>query len=31
NQQFGPLTMRENCNPNRWTWVDDPWPWEMEA
>ena len=31
NQRFGPLNMRENTNPNRWTWVDDPWPWELEA
>ena len=19
------------CPSNRWTWVDDPWPWECEA
>lgn len=31
NRQFGPLTILENENPDRWTWVDDPWPWEMEA
>lgn len=30
NKLFGPLNMRENCDPNRWTWVDGPWPWEME-
>ena len=31
NRQFGPLTTAELCNPNRWTWVEGPWPWEMEA
>lgn len=20
-----------SCSPTRWTWVDDPWPWECEA
>ena len=29
--QFGPLTMMANDDPDRWTWSDDPWPWEMEA
>lgn len=29
--QFGPLNMRTNENPDRWTWIDNPWPWEMEA
>ncbi|MEM1484928.1 spore coat protein CotJB [Oscillospiraceae bacterium PP1C4] len=29
--QFGPLNMRSNENPNKWTWIDNPWPWEMEA
>lgn len=29
--QFGPLCIRANENPNRWTWIDNPWPWEMEA
>lgn len=19
------------CGANRWTWIDDPWPWEPEA
>lgn len=31
NQKFGPLNMRQNCDPDRWTWVDGPWPWELEA
>ena len=20
-----------DCNPSRWTWIDDPWPWEIQA
>ncbi|MCI8649911.1 MAG: spore coat protein CotJB [Anaerotruncus sp.] len=30
-RQFGPMTNRANTNPTTWTWVDDPWPWELEA
>ena len=27
---FGPLT-DDNVNvTNKWTWVENPWPWEME-
>ncbi len=29
--QFGPLDIRSNQNSERWTWVDNPWPWELEA
>ena len=26
---FGPLTAREvDTRSGRWTWIDDPWPWE---
>ena len=29
--QYGPLTLSGvNCE-NGWTWVDAPWPWELEA
>ena len=28
--KFGPLTKAENTA-NTWTWVKDPWPWDMEA
>ena len=28
--QFGPLTKRENQT-NTWSWVKNPWPWDMEA
>ncbi|MBR5285028.1 MAG: spore coat protein CotJB [Clostridia bacterium] len=30
-ENYGPITMDDadaNC---RWDWVDQPWPWEMEA
>lgn len=29
--QFGPLSIYSNENADRWTWVENPWPWEMEA
>lgn len=25
---FGPLNMMHVDNMARWTWIDDPWPWE---
>ena len=25
--KYGPL-MSNNANPKKWTWVNDPWPWE---
>ncbi|MBR1532892.1 MAG: spore coat protein CotJB [Ruminococcus sp.] len=28
--QYGPLTKRDQQT-NTWTWVKDPWPWDMEA
>ena len=28
--QFGPLTAMDTEVSNGWTWVDTPWPWEME-
>lgn len=27
-KNFGPLTMRRANDTMRWTWIDDPWPWE---
>lgn len=27
--KYGPLRMM-NDNPKKWTWVNDPWPWEGE-
>lgn len=29
--KFGPLTPMDYAGGSRWTWVDGPWPWEMEA
>ena len=26
-EKFGPLK-KSNDNPKKWTWVNDPWPWE---
>ena len=31
NCKFGPLTASQNMNPNLWTWVEGPWPWELEG
>lgn len=28
--QFGPLTAEDTDIENGWTWVDTPWPWEVE-
>lgn len=28
--EFGPLTAEATNVENGWTWVDTPWPWEME-
>ncbi|MBQ7218578.1 MAG: spore coat protein CotJB [Ruminococcus sp.] len=28
--KYGPLTKRDT-ETNTWTWVKDPWPWDMEA
>jgi len=29
--KYGPLTGADAVKEDRWTWVDDPWPWEKEA
>ncbi|MDF2615002.1 MAG: hypothetical protein K0S71_2788 [Clostridia bacterium] len=26
---FGPLTEEGVKATNKWTWIEDPWPWEM--
>lgn len=26
--KFGPITPDQSNNDQRWTWIDDPWPWE---
>ena len=28
---FGPLNPEDAVNSEKWDWIDDPWPWEMEA
>lgn len=28
---YGPLTIDTVESTNKWTWIDQPWPWEMEA
>lgn len=30
-EKFGPLMARDRVYQDKWTWVDDPWPWEKEA
>ena len=27
-QAYGPLTARGNTNPEKWEWINGPWPWE---
>ena len=29
--QFGPLVAFDTDTAQGWTWVQGPWPWEMEA
>ena len=29
--QFGPITALDNTNKEHWTWIDSPFPWEMES
>ena len=29
-EKYGPLTKDENAA-NSWSWVKDPWPWDMEG
>ena len=31
NAQYGPLTTDAVNANNRWAWVDNPWPWEVEV
>lgn len=28
--RYGALTMKDIPAQNRWTWIDDPWPWNNE-
>ncbi|MBQ6250217.1 spore coat protein CotJB [Ruminococcus sp.] len=27
-KRFGPITPEQVSDTQRWTWVEDPWPWE---
>lgn len=29
NERFGPITPEQVLNTQRWTWIDDPFPWEV--
>ena len=31
NACYGPLTINDVQSENKWTWIEKPWPWEMEA
>jgi len=31
NESYGPLTPGSVLSTNKWTWIEHPWPWEMEA
>ena len=31
NREYGPLTFHQVDSDNYWTWVQSPWPWEMEG
>ncbi len=28
---YGPLTAFDTNTEQGWTWIQDPWPWELEA
>ena len=30
-EKYGPLSISNVNTTDHWTWVDGPWPWEMEA
>ena len=30
-KKYGPLRQTDFAGGNRWTWVDGPWPWELEG
>jgi spore coat protein JB len=31
NACYGPMTADAVESKNKWTWIEKPWPWEMEA
>ncbi|MBQ7668651.1 MAG: spore coat protein CotJB [Clostridia bacterium] len=30
-KKYGPISAYDVDTNNRWTWIDNPWPWETEA
>ena len=30
-QQYGPITAADAAGTESWAWINDPWPWELEA
>ena len=30
-KKYGPMTVCGVESTDRWTWVDDPWPWEYDS
>lgn len=30
-QQYGPISISNVDIKNKWSWIEKPWPWEMEA
>lgn len=30
-KKYGGLTQADQIDTERWTWVDNPWPWELEV
>jgi hypothetical protein len=31
NATYGPMNSSSVMSKNNWTWIEKPWPWEMEA
>lgn len=31
NRLYGPITSEQVESKDKWTWVDEPWPWERSA
>ena len=31
NRLYGPLTSEQVESREKWTWIDEPWPWERSA
>ena len=31
NERYGHITAADTVSMSRWSWVDNPWPWELSA